>query len=72
MIKNYRKVPLETIPDCCGVCRYGDSDGMGCDTLSEILHDEQPLNVEFNYFHVCDDFERVSQQEFDDYWPNTF
>ncbi len=69
MIENYRKVPLSKIPDCCGVCFSGDADGKGCEVLSEILNDEQQLDVSFNYFHVCDKFKRTSQKAYDAYWP---
>ena len=69
MINNYKKIELECIPDCCGVCSFGDEDGMGCDTLGEILGNEEALNVSFNYFHVCDLFERVNKRKYDSYWP---
>ena len=66
---NYRKVQLASIPDCCGICKYGDADGMGCEVLADILNDEERLDVSFNYFHVCDKFERTSQRGYDSYWP---
>ncbi|KKM62773.1 hypothetical protein LCGC14_1518330 [marine sediment metagenome] len=69
MENNYQKVPLHEVPDCCGVCQFGDIDGKGCETLSGILCDEEALDVSFNFFHVCDEFERTSQDGYDSYWP---
>lgn len=60
--ENYRPVSLSLVPDCCGVCWVGDADGEGCEVLTNMGfgHGEKQLNAEFNYFYVCDKFERIS------------
>ena len=67
---NLRELPLSIIPDCCGVCRYGDADAEGCEVLIEngFGITERSLNEDFNYFQVCDAFERVSEEEYGRYW----
>lgn len=60
-IENYRAIPLSSVPDCCGVCAYGDIDGEGCNVLIEndFGITEKQLNTGFNYFFVCDQFRRT-------------
>jgi len=60
-IENYRTIPLSNVPDCCGVCLYGDVDGEGCKVLIDRNFGitEKQLNEGFNYFFVCDQFRRT-------------
>ena len=63
-MNNYKMIDLNSVPDCCLSCMYGDWDGEGCEALSDNGFGSHARSIDDSFvegfFHVCDNYERAS------------